>query len=409
MKRFIFIIIIQFCAFVAYSQGFVWKAGIKPVQTDGFYNIPLQPHINSKLNNGFTDIRIYDKNGKEVPYLLRKDVPSKPIAAFTEYEILSKLYKPGKSTEILLHNPESKTINNISLIIKNADVKKEAKLVGSDDQKTWFTVKDYYQFHSINNTSSTAEIKILDFPLVNYKYLKLWINDSLSAPINILKAGYYVHFTENTEYFEVQSPLISQADSAKEKTSYITVYFPEPQYIDKLELQLKGPNFYFRKATAEVKDTLENGKTYFRQLQNFEISSHKPHLLSFENEKIKELRIIIENEDNPPLQVIAAQAWQQKHFLTAYLEKNNNYTLQFGNLQATAPTYDLQYFQDSIAKNIPLASVNEITRQSKPKVPARIEPSNLSKKLAIWSGIGGVILLLGFISIKMIREMSSGK
>lgn len=392
--------------FPLYSQDFGWQAEIKPVQADGFYNILLRPEINSKLNNSFTDIRIFDNNGKEVPYFLRKKVPAVQSTTFADYEISDKVYIPGGFTEIVLHNPEHKSINNISLIIKNAEVSKKAKLSGSDDRKNWFVVKDNHEFHAINNAGATSEIKILDFPLVNYKYLKLRINDSLSAPINILKAGYFIHFTENAEYTEVRSPLISQVDNNKKKISYITVSFPEPQYIDKLELQLKGPDFYYRKAVAEVKDTLQNGKTYYRQLQSFELSSHKPHTLSFDTEKIKELRVIIENEDNPPLQVVSAQAWQLKRFLTAYLENNNQYSLKFGSTKASAPIYDLSYFQDSIPGNIPLASVDNLSKITIPEITGRIESPAFTKKLAIWSGIGGVVILLGFITIKMVREMS---
>jgi hypothetical protein len=59
--------------------------------------------------------------------------------------------------------------------------------------------------------------------------------------------------------------------------------------------------------------------------------------------------VIVQNEDNPPLQLKTVNAWQQQQYLLAYLEPHESYSLTFGDTSLESPIYDLRYFKDSMA------------------------------------------------------------
>lgn len=389
------------------AQEFKGQASVDSIKETGFHNILLTPEINGHLNVDFSDIRLFDEKNGEVPYLHRSERSTTYTQLFKEYTIISKEMVKGNCTRLILGNPEGTKINNISLVIKNADVQKKVKLSGSDDQQNWYVVKDNYLFYNVFNTSETAEIKLLDFPLSNYHYYKIEINDSASAPLNILKAGFYDTYSESGKYTIVKGVQINQTDSVKLKKTYVKFTFSSPQYIDKLDLEIEGPVYYLRKANVcELKkDSVKKRevRSYYQSIQETELASNHPNTIYFSNYKAKEFYIVIENEDNQPLHIRSAKAVQLNHYLTAYLEKEKHYVLKFGDPKLGSSSYDIKYFNDSIPKKVPLLVPGQIIIKEKTHI--KPQTSLFANKTLLWVVIGLVIALLGVLSVKMIKEM----
>ena len=336
MKTYLFllyVLLLQLSS--AFAQSFDWEAKIEPVNKNGFYNILLTPDISTHLKSNFSDIRIYDSDGKEVPYLLRNEAPKASQLLFKDYQIIENKSIQNCCSKIILHNPTKSKINNISLIIKNSDVRKKAKLSGSDDQDNWYIIKDNYNLESIYNNRETSEVKILDFPLSEYKYYQIDIADSSNAPLNIIKAGYYDTYYEDGKYLKLPALTLQQKDSS-DKHSYISLSFPSAQVIDKLTLEIKGPLYYYRKATV-CQLVQEKDRRHFSILKNIDIRSNQENDIHFYRFHAKDLYLVIENNDNQPLTVESATGYQLMNYLTANLEKDKEYRLVFGNKKRKLP------------------------------------------------------------------------
>src|SRR6187455_4217 len=216
----LFILAFVVCFIQSQGQSFTAEAAVAPVESDGFYNIFISPSINAHLNNEFSDIRIFDSQCREVPYLFQKALPAYHVEHFVEYEILKKASKSNCCTALLLRNANRTPINNIHLIIKNAEARRKASLTGSDDNQTWFSIKDHFILDAPLNDNGTHEIKIVGFPWSNYEFYQLRINDSTNAPLNILKAGYYADQPLDGKFTTL--PLkINSYDSAAQKKTYV--------------------------------------------------------------------------------------------------------------------------------------------------------------------------------------------
>src|SRR5688572_21750625 len=162
-----------------------YQANLPAVASTGFYKIQILPEVNSRLKPDFSDLRLYDHENKEIPYFLQDENPVSTTVAFKDYSIVEKSFIKDSLTKIILHNPSGDKINNISLRIANAEVQKTMTLSGSYDRNQWFVVKESDLFSSISNANEVSEFRMINFPLSDYFFYKIEINDKRSPPINI--------------------------------------------------------------------------------------------------------------------------------------------------------------------------------------------------------------------------------
>jgi hypothetical protein len=409
MRSFIFFMLIC-SASSTIAQRFYCEAHLQKATYDGFHKVAIGPELSVYTNDEFTNLRLLDSNSTEVPYLLQTDEARRPDAIFREYQIINRKFIGDSITSITLRNPEKNAINNISLVIRNADVTKEATLSGSDDQKSWYVLKEHFLLSNINSSQATSELKIVDFPLSNYEYYVIRINDINSAPVNIQRAGYYEYTAPaKTEYFRIPTGRLSQTNELAKKQSRIRLSFDTLRLVEKLTWSVSEVPYYRRSASlyGELKRVNKKGKTetYSELLGSFELKSGTPNVLTIPAHKVKDLVMVIENEDNPPLRIDSLNAYQQKRYITAWFRKNEIYHFSFGSASMPAPVYDLAFFRDSIPANLSLLEAGPVTfmNDSNPTESKTF----FTSKIFIWSAIIFVVVLLALMSVKLVRETNA--
>lgn len=401
MKKITFIALSLFLTGSLYSQSYQWKSELEKNDSSGFYSIDIQPDIMSKLNSNFSDIRIRDEQEKEVPYFIKKEPFSVTKRVFKEYELKAKIKWRNGATVLVVENQEKDTINNIQLQIKNFDVRKHLELAGSDDYENWYTIKENYLFRSADGKQTTSEVKSLNFPYTDYRYYRIIIYDWYSLPINVLKIGYYDTYQEEGKFKQLASPALSCFDSVETKQTYINVNFKETPYFDKLIFKVDKPTYFYRNARICLKHTDKKGRVYYETLEYITLNSNSDLTFYQSDFKYKEFYVVIDNEDNPPLENIKIEGYQLNRYLVAHLNSDNKYKLVFGNKKINnLPNYDIAHFKNSMPVAIPILTTGAI-ELIKYKLKKKITTSTLW----IWGAIGLVALLLGYMSYKMITEM----
>ena len=389
--------------FSASGQGFTWQATLPQIKKEGFYAILLTPEVSGRCKEDFSDIRLFDSKGAEVPYFLRREMLKDEKVSFVSYELLEKNSQKGCCTKLILRNPAKNKINNISLMIKNSDVKKNARLSGSDDQQNWFTIKEDFHLESVYSASGSTEVKMLNFPISDYEFYKLDISDSTSAPLNILKAGYYNTNAEEGKFLQLPAPIIRQVDSTNNQ-SFIFLTFPNPFPIHRIKVVLSGTKYYFRKASLGLM-TRQKKTTYFESIAEVDLKSNSENTFNLNQLYAKELCIIIDNKNNTPLKVDSIQALQLSHFIRCNLNQKEKYIIKFGNAALSYPQYDLEYFRDSIPANIDILQLKDITNIA---LKMTVEKEDFFKSKAwVWSAILVIAALLAFMSWKMMKEIQN--
>jgi hypothetical protein len=270
-------------------------------------------------------------------------------------------------------------------------------------------IEENYLLESIDNREQTAEVKILDFPLSDYEYYQLEINDSLSPPLNILRAGYYDVQTENGKYMPIPGLSFTKRDSLPLRQSFVHVTLANTARIDKLTLRISAPALYRRQAQLceLIEQRGKRGKQtrIFNPVSTLELSSAGENTVHLSGFRAKDFYIIIDNEDNQPLTISRVEASQLHTYLIAQLEAGKNYHLAFSSPGLSPPNYDLRFFQDKIPGNLAVLDVHQAVRTVAENGPS--SPSLFSNRNMIWLAIGLVLLLLSYLSFRMVKELGN--
>ncbi|WP_162054946.1 DUF3999 family protein [Pontibacter pamirensis] len=395
----------------AKAQEYEWKAPVAPAPEKGYYRILLSPEVRGNLQADLSDVRLINEQQQEVPYLLRSEQPVQYKKLFKPYIILHYDRDKDCCSELLIENTDKRKIDNISLLIKNADVQKQVRLSGSDDRENWFVLKAQDVLHTLNSTESTARLRLLEFPLNDYRYLRLQLNDSSSAPLNILQAGYYDTQTETGQYTAIPVQQVTRTDSAR--YTYIRLQFAGPAYPEQLDMNITSPALYLREGYVIAgKATPTRKRKRRRRLSetepvrvNFTLNANAPARIALPRRQVQELTIVIDNADNPPLQIADITPLQFNRYLVANLEANETYTLYFGDKDAAAPLYDLEFFSDSIPSDLPVLMTTNIHTVTERQQATGWNAS----KFLLWAAIGVVVAGLGYMTVRMLREMEREK
>lgn len=408
MKQLLIKFFVLFC-FSSNAQTFTHSLSIT-ASRNGLQALALTPELKNIANTAFNDVRIYDKNNNEVPYFLVNESFNYLSTNFREYEISDKEVGKGRYTSFIVQNPGKKPMQNIVLCTMNSDAVKICDIVGSDDKKQWFSVSDQIWMYNLYDEGSVNAYRTLTFPMVNYKYIKIEINDLFTKPLNILKAGYFEGAISAGKLNELK-PLSEKYTTVKEKKSSVNeVKFEYNTIVNKINFKVKSPNYFKRQARIVVdRSRTMKGRTedYKETLLEFELNSNTANSFDLSNFREKEFEIEISNEDNPPLEFEKIDYLQLQTYLVADFIKGGEYTLMAGNTKLHVPNYDIAYFKDKISQFLPTLEVSEL--KTFPKVaPEQVvvaERKMWQEPWFMWSCIAVASFTLFLFSIRILKDL----
>ncbi|MFT3703953.1 MAG: hypothetical protein QM802_16425 [Agriterribacter sp.] len=387
-----------------YSNAqFAFKAAISEVKQPGFHRIMVPPALTAKSNADLSDIRIIDEFEKPVPYLLKREQPLINDKELKIFPIVSVTKSKDSNTQIILQALLNEISNPMQagysfvLVIKNANVYRDASILGSDDMHEWFAIDDKILLGNSENETGDEYLQVISLPPIRYKYLAITIKDKGTSPLNIVKAGLLLTRNIYGKYVELPSPVIKQIDSSNHKT-YGVLHFNEAYPVSKLHFTLTGSSLYKRKIT--VYDT--SGLTA-KQLGETMLEPGKDSLIVY-GDKCKNILAVIDNNDDLPLRISEVHAFQLNQYLIADFKPGKKYFILCGYESAGAPVYDLQYFTESIKV------VDEKLTVDTPQKNEGVSKMPVIKKVLItsfwlWLIIVVVLLLLAFLTYRLVKEI----
>jgi len=377
-----------------------YKTVLPEIVNDDFYAIDLPYFVIGKCQANFADIRIFDKETqKEVAYIIKESIDERNFSEFVPFDITTE--KQGKTTNVLITTAGEK-INSFTLRIKNADVSKNASLWGSNDKQKWYGVKDKFLLSNNYNQNQTETLIDINFPLSNYQYYKIILNDSLSAPLNILSVGIIKNEHSREKHF-LPIPIIEKTIKEKEKNTEIQLVFDDKILISKIELYVSSPQFFSRSVKVYLplqknekysRKNKKSQKQYYYHRDFFTETINKNVFTIDYHNQTDTLLLSIFNGDDQPLKIDSIKAFTRSVYLVAFLQKGKFYELFYGDYQAVLPHYDLTFaarLPEQIVHIMPSETVEKIN------IPAEESSSaflNFMKTYGLWAII---LLIIGQI------------
>ncbi len=389
------------------AQSYKYSCTTDTIPESGFYKIPVTPELSARCKTDFSDIRITDIKNQQVPYVIRNSYPYLKNTSFVDYPVIkNELIDSGRSL-IIIENKMQEKLYQLFLVLKNTAVNRFATLSGSNDKNNWFIIDEKILIRESHELTTDHYVQSIQFPLSDYRFFKLVVNNAGTDPLHIEKTGVYIEtglpYNKNhaTSYTQNPQPIITQKDSLNGK-SYIKINQSNKFQFDNVDISITGPVFFARKAELymSLNDNNDN-KLESSPFASFLLQANASHLFNVPRQKATSFYLVITNNNNPPLQVENIDTRQFANEIVAYFEKGKQYHLLLDDPSAIKANYDLEKFRDSIPANIAAIHIGIITEN---KNTSSDEPQSNSKKW-IWVSIIIAGMVLAFFTYRLSSDI----
>ncbi len=398
-----------FCSIATYSfaqtEGYKFYCPLDTVKESGFYNIIVTPELSAHLKTDYSDIRVVNSDGKWIPHILHfpaYENTNESIALDLKFTITAN----DKKTTILSIEAGQHIISNFGLQISNTVAERFATLSGSNDNNNWFVINDSILLSPSPDDANTKNIFRINFPATSYKFYKLVVQNNNKDPFEIKKVFQYTSVTTKAQNELQPNPgtTILQKDSGK--ISYIKITQQQFYHFDNISIKLNGAKYFNRKANLYIADVSNSFANPGKLVQSFTISNNSNLQFTVPLSNAKVFYLFINNEDNLPLQVQEINTLINYRYLSAYLDKANNYKLILDNEAATLPNYDLT----GIDKKKPDSSYFLVFKSIIAFETIKVSPVAIkNNKWILWAALVAALFILLLFTQKMIKEVNKRK
>ena len=369
-----------------------------------WHQITLPTEIYGTIKTDYSDIRVFgitEQDTVEAPYLLYKDQTEAVDQART-FKQINEVQK-GNAYYYTFESPVETSINKITLDVKDSNFDWNVQLEGSQNQNEWFTILKDYRIVAIKNELTNYQFTKLQFPAAKYRYFRLRI--PTEDPPKLVNAK--LSFQEKAKPAYTNYPLqsFSVTENKDKKQTIIEVQLQQPSPINVLKIKVADQLDYYRPIRIQyLRDSVKTQKGWhYNYLSYSKQTLHSVDTADFllPPKTVQHLRIIIYNQDNEPLQIESVIAKGFPAYLVARFNKEAKYYLAYGYAKARTPRYDIGRFKE----NIPTAITTlQLGITQKVKQTAKQAPL-FTNQVWLWALMAGLIVVLGGLSLKMMREV----
>jgi Protein of unknown function (DUF3999) len=385
-------------------QDYRYKRNISGI-TEQWHQVELPNDIFSKVSRDLSDIRILGITNKndsiEVPYIMQqaRENQTEKIIPF----LLINQVKNEKGFYYTLQIPSKLTINQINLEFDQQNFDWRVRLEGSQDQNEWFSILQDYRILSLKNDLAEYDFTRLIFPDARFRYYRILIKTNTSPKLTSSKVMLKESRAGLYKKYPVYSFNRKEEKQFKKTIIDITLLLTVPVSLVKIYVQ--DTVDYYRPLRIEyVTDSVKtpDGWNYlYAPLQTGTLNSFEKNEFTFESQTCRKLRLVIDNQDNRPLQIDSVNIEGYVHRLITRFDQSATYFLLYGQPKAVKANYDISRFTEKIPTNLlPLEPGEEQLNIAAPSASGAL----FENKIWLWLLMTLIIITLGWFSFSMMRE-----
>lgn len=373
---------------------------------ESWHKLELPNDLFEKVSSDFSDIRIIgitkSNDTIEVPYIINL-LTTEVSESDVNYKLINQTSNnSGYYFTFELQNEQS--VNQLKLEFQEQNFDWKTKLEGSTDQIEWFTINDDFRILSIHNNFTNYSYTTLSFSEVKYKYLRLLVK-SKKKP-NLLSSKITEKKIVEGSYNNYEIHKTNITNDKDSKSTIIDIELKKFVPISYLNMEIKNDYDYYRPITLKYlidSTTTPKGQIYnYRTIGTGILSSFENPEFSFRNIKSNKIRLIINNNDNQPLDIGTITLQGNKYELVARFVKEAKYYFIYGNANSRLANYDIKNFTNRIPENL-----QELTLGDEFAITKNVQPDPgalFQNKIWLWLIMVVIVLLLGWFSIRMLKK-----
>lgn len=388
-----------------------WSAPLAPVAHDGYYTIVLSPEVLGRSRADLGDLRLLDQAGKEVAYLLENEPAMYERTWMRSYKLLRN-ERMGRWTVVEMEADSAALVDEIQVRVRNARVGKRARITGSDDRKDWYMIQD--ECLSVGESGdATSVLRFVDLPLSDYRYYRITLDDSLSAPVQVLDLGHSGRSRSEGRYVPIDG--LSSTRSEEKGITRIALTGRHPFKADRVIVDVRSDvpflrlgHYYQHVVYTERDRKREVQRWREEELGSFSLARATRGVLPGPMPSAGRPRTIVDtlwlevaNGDDRPLDITGIRAFQLEHRLVAKLKAGERYTVTTADAKANAPRYDIALFRDSLP-----ASLGVLTIPAMVGAPVAVKenPDTGPDMKWVWAAIIGLGAVIAFSTLRLLRK-----
>ena len=204
--------------------------------------------------------------------------------------------------------------------------------------------------------------------------------------------------------YEKNKTLVSEEKTLKQTFIDIDLKLPVP--VSMLTFFIKDTTDFYRPLTIKyLQDSTksQDGWNYiYSTVEEGTLNSFEKNKFYLNNIVLKKIKLIIENDDNRPLQIDSVRVEGNVYSLEARFDKPAEYFLFYGNTGAFKPKYDISRFTEKIPSSTTVVEIGVEERKNKIGISEKV--SLFENKMWLWFIMTIIIIILGWFSFKMMQE-----
>lgn len=340
--------------------------------------VTLDSDIYSATRDGFPDFRIFDKKGQEVVYLLEKITESRreTVRETCASEVVSLREKDNAVEVIVSLKRDEPAADGMTIHTPLLNYERRLEVLGSDDGKDWSPlvnnglVFDYSRFMDVRNNE-------VHLPKNRYRKLKIIVNaitDSRESPYTELTRRQMngneqeriervtlEHRPLRINRLELWRQTQREVGLQDKKADYSVVEFRSEQdpkekatfvYVRTrrqplIELKIETTSRNFNRSVVVGKLVTRGIRSDWVAVAQSQIRLidsrcfHKEELaIAFPEQREEQYRIVIRNEDNPPLTITGVKGRGNAYRAVFLAAADESYRVYYGSEQVEQPKYD---------------------------------------------------------------------
>jgi hypothetical protein len=358
------------------------------------------------------DLRLYSGQ-QEVPYALMVERGSRENDN-KEVRVLQQSVVGGK-TQFMIDMTDVAEYDHIDLRLATKNFVAHARVEGHDDLhgKDWALLGESILYDlSKENLGGNS---VLRLPLSTYKYLRVTIDGPLK-PADIVGASSEFRQEQKAVWRDVGgAPTVTElpasaarGDSSRigRKGTELTFAVPENVPVNRVTFDIDPAQPNFRRSVQVEGDKdayIGSGEIsrvhMVRQAQKIDTDDYD---VSFSAVGHKEIKVIIDNGDDPPLKIKSARLQQLEHRLYFDAPASGPLTLYYGDEKLDPPVYDYAKLF-LLAKDAAPAQLG--AEQANAAYTGRPDERPWTEKhpAVLWIAIVAAVLILGAIALRSMK------
>lgn len=344
-----------------------------------FVSVLLDAPVYSASHVDFRDLRLIDEHGVETPYWLRKKASSKLV--------ISRLPIRSEKANVQISAPEGfeitialkpTTINadGLTIVTDQKDFEYIFQVLGSNDGEHWQVLVEQAQIYDYSRfmTFGKRDIKL---PPNQYRHFKIIVDRAIKEqtsaftelrrtlqgayelernetidihrePLHIKRIDFWHNKSEThadiEQRFDYPISNYTITHNKKKKTTLID-FEANLLPLKAIKLAVSTPNFS-REAEVQVPvkqgiesrmQTIARGKL---EALRFKSLKHERLTINFPEQRRQHYRIVLFDQDNPPLEINSVTGIGPGYQLLFIPQKGQHFRLQYGAEKAAKPIYD---------------------------------------------------------------------